>query len=77
MIARQLVAEKYPAKNIWIAVEKGGSVEIGYWTKRGWASLRFVELSDSFSFVQKRNVSVTVTIRGPVLKWISEVTEGS
>ncbi|MDA3887913.1 MAG: hypothetical protein PF443_03720 [Allgaiera sp.] len=76
-ITRQLGAERYPAKNIWIGVEKRGPVEIGFWSSRGWVKLRFVELSDGFAFSQRPNVSVTVSIRGPVLKWIFDVTEGA
>ena len=85
MIARQLAAGTFPAERLWIAIEKGAAPEIRYSMDLRTQSLEFTELSDNFAFKANNgagtdpgiNVKITASIRGSVLRWIYEVTEGA
>lgn len=73
--ARQLGDGNYSQNDLDVSIQKGGTVELFY--KRGAfkASLRFVDLNTQPIIRPRGNVSVTVVIRGPVLKWVYDVTE--
>jgi len=85
MIARQLAAGTFPADRLWIAIEKGGSPEVRYSVDLRTRSLQFTEIPTKFAFKTNKgpetasdvNVKITASIRGPVLRWIYEVTEGA
>ena len=88
MIARQLAAGTFPAERLWIAIEKGAAPEIRYSMDLRTQSLQFTELSTKLAFKANNgsetgsdladiNVKITASIRGPVLRWIYEVTEGA
>ncbi|MEQ8898042.1 MAG: hypothetical protein RID23_13210 [Roseovarius sp.] len=77
LAACQLGEGKYPLQELWISIEKGGSVDLGY--KRDDPNIRllFYNLSTPEFFQPRKNVTINVVIRGPVLKWIYDVTEGA
>ena len=85
MIARQLAAGTFPAERLWIAIEKGAAPEVRYYADLRTQSLQFTEIPAKFAFkanngtktVSDINVKITASIRGSVLRWIYEVTEGS
>ncbi|SLN58721.1 hypothetical protein ROG8370_02678 [Roseovarius gaetbuli] len=83
MAARQLGAGKYPAKELWVNIEKCCSVDIIYRDDSGRTNLLFEYPFFSCPpegisiFEHRRNVKVRVTINGAVFKWIFEVTEGA
>lgn len=76
-LAEQLGSEKYPAKNFWVWIEKGGNPKIGYYQMLRTHYLEFQELSENF-FLRgppKCNVKVSTALHGPVLKWIFDATK--
>ena len=88
MIARQLAAGTFPAERLWVAIEKGASPEIRYSVDLITRSLQFTELRTKFAFKKNKgsetgselsdiNVKITASIRGSVLRWIYDVTEGA
>lgn len=88
MIARQLASGTFPPERLWITIEKGAAPEIRYSMNLKTRSLQFTEISDDFAIKANKgaetdpdipdiNVKVTASIRGPVLQWIYEVTEGA
>lgn len=88
MIARQLATGSFPAERLWIAIEKGASPEVRYSVDLRTQSLRFTELQTKFAFKANKgsetgsdlsdiNVKITASVRGSVLRWIYEVTEGA
>ena len=76
LVTRQIGADRYPAADLSVAIEKDGGVGISWKTERGKAQVFFDDSSRRPLF-QPRYVNVTVVIRGPVLKWIYDVTEGA
>lgn len=80
-VARWLGGKKLNAEGLWISIEKSGAPSISYqielFKKR---KLDFVWFGKLNLFDPKKvppaSVIVTTSIRGTVLKWIFDVTEG-
>ena len=85
MIARQLAAGTFPPERLWIAIEKGAAPEVRYSLDLKTQSLEFTEIPTKFAFKTNKgsetgsevNVKITASIRGSVLRWIYDVTEGA
>lgn len=79
LVTRQIGRERYLAEDLSVTIEKDGEVEISWRTEGGRAKVIFDNLPALrfFPLLQPRYVKVTVEIRGPVLKWIYDVTEGA
>lgn len=85
MAARQLAAGTFPEDRLWIAVERGGSPLVSYWAEFKTHDLNFKQIPIKFEFTSQResaveadiNVKITASVRGTVLKWIHDVTEGA
>lgn len=77
LAASQSGAGAYPENDLWISVEKGGGVGLGYRHANRKQTLGFFNFNKQKLFGPQKPVSVTVKVRGPVLKWISDVTEGA
>ncbi|SDI19197.1 hypothetical protein [Lutimaribacter saemankumensis] len=81
-LTEQLGSGKYPADRIWLSVTKGGEPEMsGSWRFK-FRTLSFFQFPETLDFdrmkpVPQRNVEIKASIRGPVLKWIFDVTEVS
>ncbi|RXV58884.1 hypothetical protein C6W92_16110 [Roseovarius sp. A46] len=81
-LAEQLGSEKFPAHKVWLSIEKGGAPELSCEWEFQTKTLDFeefpVKVDLSFkSRPRKPNVKLRTSVRGPVLKWIFEVTEGA
>lgn len=68
----------FPQERMFVSLEKNGAVSIGYRDNLSTRSLYFVDLG-KFEFKRRvqPTVTLTVTISGPVLKWIYDVTEAA
>ncbi|MDW3118901.1 MAG: hypothetical protein R8G60_14830 [Roseovarius pacificus] len=81
-IVRWLGEEERKAERLWVSIQKGGKPEIHYdckFPKK--KSLGFVWCGKLDLFNNKKvppkPVEITASIRGTVLKWIFDVTEGA
>lgn len=77
-VAQQLGTKKFPAKDIWVSIEKAGSPQIIYRAGLTSERLSFMELGKlgQNSEAPQSNVKTITEFRGSVLKWIFDVTEG-
>lgn len=80
-VAQQLGTTKFPAKDIWVSIEKAGSPQIIYRTGLKSERLSFMDFGKKFELGQnaespQNNVKTITEFRGSVLKWIFDVTEG-
>lgn len=81
-LACQLGSEKRPANHVWLSIKKGGAPELSCESPFVKEKLLFHEFPvkvDMFSKSRapRPNVTLTASVRGPVLKWIFDVTEGA
>ena len=77
IVAEQLREGAYPEKDIWLSIEKGGSVEVVHKHKGGDQTIYFTDLNKKTLFQPRPHVTINVVIEGPVLKWIHDKTEGA
>lgn len=77
LVAGQLRKGRHPDEDLWLSIEKGGLVGLGYKYGDGKRTLRFLDLNKQTFFGPRPNVTINVVIKGPVLKWIYDVTEGA
>ncbi|SDJ31022.1 hypothetical protein [Lutimaribacter saemankumensis] len=75
-LARQLGEKNYPDQKVSVTIEKNGPAEIFYGGLFDTKRLVFEDLPEKFEFKSPATVTVSVTIHGPVLKWIYDATEG-
>jgi len=83
-VTRQLGAKEEAADRIWLAIEKGGVPEITYKPSLSTVRLEFRKFPIKLDWTTrqqgqtpKKNVTITSAVRGAVLKWIFDVTEGA
>ena len=75
-LARRLGEGKYPDRDVWVTIQKDGPAEICYGGRFHPTRMVFKDLPEKFEFKSPATVTVSVTIYGPVLKWIYDATEG-
>lgn len=80
-VARWLGEERLEAKRVNFSIERGGPPEISYDWELEKRKLGFAWYGKLKLFQEKKTarapVVITASIRGPVLKWIYDVTEGA